>query len=498
MASPKDITSFTGNMSDRFNGNSLKCILCLDELTERGLVEFPCCNNIFACLCCFWELVVVHQTNIAPCCRRPLNFVRSASSEMRRQIEQERLAAQRQLEQTQYERNRAERDLARIQTENRRFLAEQQDITYKITILKSRQEEQERIAKVELEKRLQQEKQELIRMEQLRIEATKREQAAREKADQYKEAQKRRRETERKINEYVAEVGKPKFPADRFTQVYQNLCKLLVKYPDMEEFILTTFAEIRTIDTLTQVVAEDLKKRRAEISADAMLQQVVRFQIMTLNDLEYTSPTCDLFYQNYMNLLENHSMSSDLLHYASRQLTSGAAQPIIITLGQVQFTLSYDCQTGFSFAKKTGAVAYTQLPTNVELNARLPNIFALCEVSNTDTTSLTAQTCFAAFTLDASDKRIIIHLLEYSVNELFGAEDVYISKLGETQMSDTGIIFVSGTPYKPSTTINVATNGAPALVPYNPFQVRKFDIGKCGRDVFHPTQRILKTCVRFY
>lgn len=472
-ASANKVSSFVGNLSDRFNPDSLKCLVCLDELTEqRGLVEFPCCNNIFACLCCFMELVVVNQTTIAPCCRRPLNFVRSISSEMRRQIERERQEAQRQLELTQYERNRAAQELTRIQTENRRFQAEQQDITYKLTILRNKQEEQERLAKEELERRLQRERQELIRLEQLRLEATSREQSARLQAEQYKEVQKRRHDIERKIKDYVAEINKPKFPTSHYGQVYQNLQKLLTKYPDFEEFILTTFAEIRRIRELQTIIAADLKSRQSEIVGSPALQSIVRLQIMALNSLEFADPVCNTYYQNYLYLLDTPPVPEELISQAARLL----GHPITISLDAGQFSVSYKQDFGFSFSKcAPGSTKLTQLPTNVELHAKLTNVFAMCEVENTNTTAFSAVKYFAAFTLDSSTKQITINLMDYELYELFGAEDVFITKRGTAAMS-------LNSPFTSSA---------------DPFKVNKFSIEKCGQDLFNPTIPTMKTCVRF-
>ena len=477
MASPKDITSFTGNMSDRFCKDSLKCLVCLDELTtQRGLVEFPCCNNIFACLCCFMELVVVNQSTIAPCCRRPLNFVRSAGSAMRLAIERERQEAERQLEQTQRMRRSAEADLARIRTENRRFEEEHQQVTYKLAILRSTQEEQERVAKQRLEMRKQQEEAGLMILEQRRQDAIRKEKEARDKATQYADAQKRRREIERKIRQYIAEINSPKTPASHFERVYQDLCKLLSKYPDMEEFILTAFSDIRMSDTLTGIIATELNARVDEITGDAALRAVVRLQIMTLNSLEYTSPVCDMYYRNYLYAVQPYQVPRELITMASRLL----GKPISLNLSAAQIVVSYDRNTGFSFSRKSDCASLcTQLPTNVESNARLANVFALCEVANTDITSYTAQMCFAAFTLDVSMSKIIIHLLEYDVNELFGAEDVYVSKIGDSVMTQ-----------------NIAIPSLAALGT-NPFQVTKFSIEKCGRDLCQPTIPKMKTIIRF-
>lgn len=484
MASPKDITSFTGNLSDRFCQDSLKCLVCLDELTtQRGLVEFPCCNNIFACLCCFIELVVVNQSTIAPCCRRPLNFVRGAGSAMRRQIERERQEAELQLEQTQRMRRSAEADLVRIRTENRRFEEEHQQVTYKLAILRSTQEEQERVAAQRLEMRRQQEHADLMILEQRRQDAIRKEKEARDKATQYADAQKRRREIERKIRQYIAEINSPKTPASHFGRVYQDLCKLLSKYPDMEEFILTAFSDIRMSDTLTGIIAAELNARVDEITDNTALRAVVRLQIIILNSLEYTSQVCDLYYRNYLYAVQPYRVPRESITMASRLL----GKPISLNLSAAQFQLvvSYDHNTGFSFSRKSDCPGAsnvsnsTQLPTNVESNARLANVFALCEVTNTDVNSYTAKKCFAAFTLDTHTSKIIIHLLEYDVNELFGTEDAYVSKIGDTNLTQE---------------IATQTLASPAI---NPFQVTKFAIEKCGRDLFQPTIPKMKTIIRF-
>ena len=465
MASPRDITSFTGNMSDRFCQDSLKCIVCLDELTiQRGLVEFPCCNNIFACLCCFMELVVVNKSTIAPCCRRPLNFVRNTSLSIS-QIDRRR-------EHAEFLMRNAEADLMRIQVESRCFEEECQRAKYKLATLRSKHEEQERIAAQRLEMRKHQEQADLMILEQRRQDAIRKEKEARDKATQYADAQKRRREIERKIRQYIAEINSPKTPTSHFGRVYQDLCKLLSKYPDMEEFILTAFSDIRMSDTLTGIIATELNARVDEITSDATLCAVVRLQIIILNSLEYTSPVCDMYYRNYLYAVQVYQVPRELTIMASRLL----GQPLSLNLSAAQLVVSYDHNTWFSFSRKSDCASLcTQLPTNVELNARLANVFALCEVANTDATSYTAKKCFAAFTLDTHTSKIIIHLLEYDVNELFGTEDVYISKIGDTNL-----------------TREIAT---PAT---NPFLITKFSIEKCGRDLFQPTISKTKTIVRFY
>ena len=391
---------------------------------------------------------------------------------MRRQIERERQEAERQLEQTQRMRRSAEADLARIRTENRRFEEEHQQVTYKLAILRSTQEEQERVAAQRLEMRKHQEQADLMILEQRRQDAIRKEKEARDKATQYADAQKRRREIERKIRQYIAEINSPKTPASHFGRVYQDLCKLLSKYPDMEEFILTAFSDIRMSDTLTGIIATELNARVDEITGDATLCAVVRLQIIIINSLEYTSPVCDMYYRNYLYAVQPYQVPRELITMASRLL----GKPISLNLSAAQLVVSYDRNTGFSFSRKSDCASLcTQLPTNVELSARLANAFALCEVANTDTISHFAQKCFAAFTLDVSASKIIIHLLEYDVNELFGTEDVYVSKIGDTNL--TREITAPDT---------------------NPFMVTKFSIEKCGRDLFQPTHRIMKTIVRFY
>lgn len=68
-------TSFNTNIDDRFDTNTLMCIICHDKLDkQRGLVEMPCCNNIYMCIDCFLQTIIVNNIKIAPCCRRPLNF----------------------------------------------------------------------------------------------------------------------------------------------------------------------------------------------------------------------------------------------------------------------------------------------------------------------------------------------------------------------------------------------------------------------------------------
>ena len=468
-------SGFTGNMSDRFCQNSLKCLVCLDELTERrGLVEFPCCNNIFACLCCFMVLVVVNQTTIAPCCRRPLTFVRSAGSAMRLALERERQEAERQLALTQHSRRIAEQDLARIQTQNRRYEEEQHQIAHKLALLRSTQEQQEREAKAAFEARKLQEQTEIKMLEQRRQLAIQKEMDAREKATQYAESQKRRRETERKIMEYISEINKPKFPAAHYKQVFQNLCKLLSKYPDMEEFILTSFSEIHGIAILTETIAKELKTRTSEIHGNRELSGIVRLQIMAINSLEYKSPICETYYQNYLYSFQPRELPRDVYISASKHLN----QPISLDISGTQLVVSYHHTTGFSFVKKSSSsfIPDFNLPTNVELNARLQNVFALCDVVNTDTTSITRQRCLAAFTLDAADQTISVHLLAYEQLELFGAEDVYINKVGHASMP----------PNIPS-----------AYESDNPFLVTKYSIDRCGKDLFHPTTHI-KNVIRFY
>lgn len=465
-------SGFTGNMSERFCQDSLKCLVCLDELTERrGLVEFPCCNNIFACLCCFMELVVVNQTTIAPCCRRPLTFVRSAGSAMRLALERERQEAERQLALTQHSRRIAEQDLARIQSQNRRYEEEQWQIAQKLAVLRSTQEQQEREAKRAFEARKLQEQTELKMLEQRRQAALQKEIDVSARA----EAQKRKFDIERKIMEYISEINKPKFPAAHYKQVFQNLCKLLSKYPDMEEFILTSFSEIRGISILTEIIAKELKTRTREICESRELSGIVRLQVMALNSLEYKSPICETYYKNYMYSFQPRELPRDVYISASKHLN----QPISLDISGTQLVVSYNNTTGFSFTKKSSSSVipnYT-LPTNVELNARLQNVFALCDVVNTDTTSITRQRCLAAFTLDAVDQTISVHLLEYELNELFGAEDVFINKIGHASMP----------PNIPS-----------AYDSDNPFIVTKFSIDMCGKDLFQPTIRIQKTVIRFY
>jgi hypothetical protein len=469
MASPKNITSFTGNLSDRFCQDSLKCLVCLDDLTEqRGLVEFPCCNNIFACLCCFMELIVVNQTTIAPCCRRPLTFVRSAGSAMRLVLERERREAERQLEITQLRRRTAEQDLARIQTQNSRYEEEQHQIAHKLAMLRSTQEQQEREAKVAFEARKLQEQTELKMLEQRRQLAIQKEMNACARA----EAQKRRRDIERKIMEYISEINKPKFPAAHYKQVFQNLCKLLSKYHDMEEFILTSFSEIRGIDILTETIATELKTRTSEIHGNRELSGIVRLQIMAINSLEYKSPICETYYKNYLYSFQPSELPRDVYISAIKHLN----QPISLDISGTQLVVSYHHTTGFSFVKKSpsSVIPDFNLPTNVELNARLSNVFALCDVVNTDTTSISRQRCLAAFTLDAADQTISVHLLEYDLYELFGAEDVFINNVGHASMPPE---------------IAVGTS--------NPFLVTKYSIDRCGKDLLHPTTHI-KNVIRFY
>jgi len=480
MASAYKSTStsgFTGNMSDRFCSDSLKCLVCLDELTEkRGLVEFPCCNNIFACLCCFMELVVVNQTTIAPCCRRPLTFVRSAASAMRLALERERQEAERQLALTQHSRRIAEQDLARIQTQNRRYEEEQWQIAHKLAMLRSTQEQQEREAKAAFEARKLQEQTELKMLEQRRQAALQKENDACARA----EAQKRKFDIERKIMKYISEINKPKFPAAHYKQVFQNLCKLLSKYPDMEEFILTSFSEIRGIAILTETIATELKTRTREICESRELSGVIRLQIMALNSLEYKSPICETYYKNYMYSIQHYEIPREFAIRAELLLGRDISIELeVATHGQAtpsQLVISYNPDSGFSVSKKIIASfgGYAKLPTNVELTARLQNVFALCEVANTDTTSPIRQKCLAAWTLDVSRREIMIHLLEYDLNELFGAEDVYINKVGDVLM-----------------TPEVAT-------PDNLFRVTKFSIEKCGRDIFQPTTPTQKNIIKFY
>ena len=466
------ISGFTGNMSDLFCQDSLKCQVCLDELTEqRGLVEFPCCNNIFACLCCFMELVVVNQTTIAPCCRRPLTFVRSAGSAMRLALERERREAERQLALTQQSRRIAEQDLARIQTQNRRYEEEQNQIAHKLAMLRSTQEQQEREAKAAFEARKLQEQTELKMLEQRRQLAIQKEMEAHARA----ESQKRRHDTERKIMEYISEINKPKFPAASYKQVFQNLCKLLSKYSDMEEFILTSFSEIHWIAILTEIIATELKTRTREIHGNRELSGIVRLQIMALNSLEYKSPICETYYKNYLCLFQPSELPRDAYISASKHLN----QLISLDISGTQLVVSYHHTNGFSFVKKSSSsfIPDFNLPTNVELNARLQNVFALCDVVNTDTTSISRQRCLAAFTLDAADQTISVHLLEYDLYELFGAEDVYINYVGYASM--------------PPNILHTSSSG-------NPFIVTKFSIERCGKDLLHPTAPIQKTVIQFY
>jgi hypothetical protein len=415
------------------------------------------------------ELVVVNQTTIAPCCRRPLTFVRGAGATMRLALERERQEAERQLALTQQSRRLAEQDLARIQTQNRRYEEEQREIAHKLAMLRSTQEQQEREAKRAFEARKLQEETELKMLEQRKQDAARRETDARERA----EAQKRKYDIERKIRDYISEINKPKFPAAHYKQVFQNLCKLLSKYPDMEEFILTSFSEIRGIAILTETIATELKSRRDQIHGNPELNGIIRLQIMALNSLEYKSPVCESYYKNYLYSAQPYLVPRDIAFVAARLL----GRDILLEIQQAQLVISYNSSTGFNMSKKITASfgGYAKLPTNVELTARLQNVFALCEVANTDTTSPIRQTCIAAWTLDTSQREIMIHLLEYDLNELFGAEDVYINKVGAAFPQTPGV----GTPE-------------------NPFQVSKFSIEKCGRDIFQPTSPIQKNIIRFY